>query len=72
MLLLHGMPWLLTGSVLAHEVMHAWLRLAGVHRLSLDVEEGLCQLMAMLWLDSQPPSLEVGRRFSFHDVALSY
>ena len=64
MLVLHGMPWLLTGSVLAHEIMHAWLRLSGLQRLSLDVEEGLCQLMAMLWLDSQPPALEVGCRVS--------
>eukprot|EP00884_Botryococcus_braunii_P000692 jgi/Botrbrau1/10623/Bobra.154_1s0013.1 len=57
-LVLHGLPWLLTGAILAHEVMHAWLRLSGVPRLSADVEEGLCQLMALLWLEAQPPAPE--------------
>lgn len=55
----YGMPWLLTGSILAHELMHAYLRLSGYTRLSLDVEEGLCQLMALLWLEHQPPAPEV-------------
>jgi hypothetical protein len=68
-LVLYGLPWLLTGTILAHELMHAWLRMNGVTGLSLDVEEGLCQLMALLWLEGQPPSPEVcfqglGRRVS--------
>lgn len=54
-----GLPWLLTGSILAHELMHAYLRLSGLTQLSMDVEEGLCQLMALLWLERQPPSPEV-------------
>ena len=49
----YGLPRLLTGSIIAHEVMHAWLRYEHVQHLSLDVEEGLCQLMASLWLESQ-------------------
>ena len=53
-LVLAGLPRLMAGSILAHEVMHAWLRLTGSPKLSLDVEEGLCQLMALLWLESQP------------------
>lgn len=52
-LVLFGLPYLLTGSILAHECMHAWLRLNGVNHLSLDIEEGLCQLMALLWLEAQ-------------------
>ena len=52
-LVLFGLPHLLTGSILAHECMHAWLRLNGVNHLSLDIEEGLCQLMALLWLEAQ-------------------
>ena len=48
-----GLSRLLTGSIIAHEVMHAWLRYRHVRELSLDGEEGLCQLMASLWLDSQ-------------------
>ena len=54
------MSRLLTGSILAHEVMHAWLRLSGYPRLPPMVEEGLCQLMATLWLEQQPPEPEVG------------
>ena len=51
-----GLPRLLTGSIIAHEVMHAWMRYQHVQELSMDVEEGLCQLMAFLWLDSQKQS----------------
>jgi len=53
-----GLPRLLTGSIIAHEVMHAWLRYQHVRELSLDVEEGLCQLMASIWLDCQRASAE--------------
>lgn len=51
-----GLPRFLTGSIIAHEVMHAWLRYQHVRQLSLDVEEGLCQLMASLWLETQQAS----------------
>ena len=54
----YGLPGLLTGSIIAHEVMHAWLRYQHVQNLSLDVEEGLCQLMASLWLESQQPAAD--------------
>lgn len=47
---LYGLPLLLTGSILAHEAMHAWLRLGGYRGLPPEVEEGMCQLMAELWL----------------------
>ena len=53
--MLFGLPWLLTGSILAHETMHAWLRLTGISHLPADVEEGLAQLMALLWLEHQAP-----------------
>ncbi|XP_058220894.1 protein DA1-like isoform X5 [Rhododendron vialii] len=52
-LILYGLPRLLTGSILAHEMMHAWLRLQGYRTLSQDVEEGICQVLAHLWLESQ-------------------
>lgn len=35
--------------------MHAWLRLRGYPRLNMHVEEGLAQLMALLWLERQMP-----------------
>uniref|UniRef100_A0A5B7ASM6 LIM zinc-binding domain-containing protein n=1 Tax=Davidia involucrata TaxID=16924 RepID=A0A5B7ASM6_DAVIN len=52
-LILFGLPRLLTGSILAHEMMHAWLRLAGYPNLSPDVEEGICQVLAHMWLESE-------------------
>ncbi|GMH39633.1 hypothetical protein BSKO_07531 [Bryopsis sp. KO-2023] len=52
-LVLYGLPRLLTGSILAHEMMHAWLKLNQITGLSKDVEEGLCQLMGLIWLEKQ-------------------
>ncbi|XP_019421887.1 PREDICTED: protein DA1-related 1-like [Lupinus angustifolius] len=52
-LVLYGLPRMLTGSILAHEMMHAWLRLKGYHNLSPEVEEGICQVLAHMWLDSE-------------------
>lgn len=58
---LYGLPRLLTGSILAHETCHAYLRMCGYasqRALAPQVEEGLCQLMAMLWLEAQQASLK--------------
>ncbi|WCJ35308.1 DA1 [Euphorbia peplus] len=52
-LILFGLPRLLTGSILAHEMMHAWMRLRGFQHLSQDVEEGICQVLAHMWLETQ-------------------
>ncbi|XP_056168268.1 protein DA1-related 1-like isoform X1 [Syzygium oleosum] len=52
-LILYGLPRLLTGSVLAHEMMHAWLQLEGYPNLSPEVEEGICQVLAHMWLNSE-------------------
>nr|CAB3469620.1 unnamed protein product [Digitaria exilis] len=57
-LILYGLPSscscrLLTGSILAHEMMHAWLRLRGYRTLSPDVEEGICQVLAHMWIESE-------------------
>ncbi|KAK2426631.1 Protein DA1-related 1 [Trifolium repens] len=52
-LVLYGLPRLLTGSILAHEIMHAWLRLKGYPNLSPEVEEGICQVLAHMWLESE-------------------
>ncbi|XP_057423504.1 protein DA1-like isoform X2 [Lotus japonicus] len=59
-LILYGLPRLLTGSILAHEMMHAWLRLKGVRTLSQDVEEGICQVLAHIWLESELSSAPAG------------
>lgn len=52
-LALYGLPRLLTGSILAHELMHGWLRLNGFRNLPPDVEEGICQVLAHMWLESE-------------------
>lgn len=69
---------LLTGAILAHELMHGWLRLKGkihlklprIHHLRLpalnlktnyagfrnlnpEVEEGICQVLSHMWLESE-------------------
>ncbi|KAJ4844450.1 hypothetical protein Tsubulata_028934, partial [Turnera subulata] len=52
-LLLFGLPKLMTGAILAHEFMHMWLRLKGVPNGKLDprIEEGIAQVMGYMWLD---------------------
>lgn len=63
-LILYGLPRLLTGSILAHEMMHAWLRLQGYRTLSQDVEEGICQVLAHMWLISQIATISSGHTSS--------
>lgn len=52
-LVLYGLPRLQTGAILAHELMHGWLRLNGYRNLRHEVEEGICQVLAHLWLESE-------------------
>ncbi|CAI9090759.1 OLC1v1025593C3 [Oldenlandia corymbosa var. corymbosa] len=52
-MILSGLPRLLTGSILANVMMEAWLRLQGYSHLSPEVENGICQLLAYRWPDSQ-------------------
>nr|GEU84127.1 multidrug resistance-associated protein 5 [Tanacetum cinerariifolium] len=47
-LTLYSLP---RGSILAHEMMHAWLQLKGFFNFPSGVEEGICQLLARMWLD---------------------
>eukprot|EP00239_Pterosperma_sp_CCMP1384_P006751 CAMPEP_0197851976 /NCGR_PEP_ID=MMETSP1438-20131217/19370_1 /TAXON_ID=1461541 /ORGANISM="Pterosperma sp., Strain CCMP1384" /LENGTH=664 /DNA_ID=CAMNT_0043465797 /DNA_START=153 /DNA_END=2147 /DNA_ORIENTATION=+ len=64
-LVLFGLPRLLTGSILAHEVMHAWLRLNSRRfstNLDLQVEEGICQVMGYLWLEAEHSRLSTPGR----------
>ncbi|KAM5564793.1 protein DA1 [Rosa sericea] len=69
-LILYGLPRLLTGSILAHEMMHAWLRLKG-YRLSQDVEEGICQVIAHMWLDAELMSGSEGNSASTSSLSSS-
>ncbi|KAH9537878.1 hypothetical protein CY35_16G075200 [Sphagnum magellanicum] len=57
-LVLFGLTRLLTGSILAHELMRAWLRLdRGFPNLPNDVEEGICQVMSHIWLSGELKNL---------------
>ncbi|XP_057417466.1 protein DA1-like [Lotus japonicus] len=57
-LVLFGLPRLYTGMIIAHEMMHAWLILKG-YSTTLDpvVEEGMCEVMAYMWLEAELSSL---------------
>lgn len=52
-LVLYGLPRLLTGAILAHELMHGWLRLKGYCNLNPEVEEGICQVLSYMWLEAE-------------------
>ncbi|XP_019245927.1 PREDICTED: protein DA1-related 1-like isoform X1 [Nicotiana attenuata] len=53
-LILYGFPnRIALGATLAHELMHAWMRVQGYPGLSLPIEEGLSQVMAHKWLEWQ-------------------
>ncbi|KAL9673867.1 hypothetical protein QQ045_030129 [Rhodiola kirilowii] len=52
-LVLYGLPRLLTGSILTHELMHGWLRLKGYRNLNPEVEEGICQMLSYMWLEAE-------------------
>lgn len=72
---LYGLPLLLTGSILAHEAMHAWLRLGGYRGLPPEVEEGMCQLMAELWLAQEAAKQQpvgAGSAIAMHYCVLCY
>jgi len=68
---LSALPRLLAGSVLAHECCHALLRLGAPLSLAPRVEEGVCQLMALLWLEEQASSLQ-GDRAVAHAAQLAH
>ena len=59
---MYGLPWLLTGAILAHEVMHAWVAENDIncghsdgHQMSA-VGEGLAELLSFMWLQAQVPA----------------
>lgn len=50
--ILRGLPWEQFTAVAAHEMGHAWLCLQGIDGLTPVVEEGFCELLGYLWLQS--------------------
>lgn len=61
-IVLYGLPAVAAGAVLAHECTHAHIRIAGGYpRLEPKVEEGLCQLVALLWVENASLNGVAGR-----------
>ncbi|CAH8332752.1 unnamed protein product [Eruca vesicaria subsp. sativa] len=52
-LILYELPRLMTGYILAREMMRAYLRLKGYRNLNKVMEEGICQVLGHMWLESQ-------------------
>ncbi|KAK8959907.1 Protein DA1-related 1 [Platanthera guangdongensis] len=54
-LILKGLPRIVAGLILAHEMMHGWLRLNGCPHGKLDpyVEEGISVVMSYMWLENE-------------------
>ncbi|XP_019414750.1 PREDICTED: protein DA1-like isoform X1 [Lupinus angustifolius] len=52
-LILFGLPRILTGFMIAHEMMHAWMNLSGYEPMSEEVEEGISQVMGHMWLECE-------------------
>ena len=50
---MYGLPRLLSGSILAHECMHAWLVLNYIDCCGKVLNEGMSQLMALMWVEAQ-------------------
>ena len=53
-LMLHGLPAAAFSATYAHELGHVWLFQQHFPELPLQVEEGICELFAYLWLTSNP------------------
>ncbi|CAM9111070.1 unnamed protein product [Ascophyllum nodosum] len=71
-LVLCGLPYASFSSILAHEAMHAVMKLDTSYptRLPQQVEEGMCQLIAWLWLERLAG--KNAAMYSYHDSADHY
>lgn len=47
---LQGLPPIMFGRTVSHEIGHAWLAMAGARAVEEQVEEGFCELAAYAWL----------------------
>ena len=71
-LVLYGLPRDLTASILAHEAMHVWLKLnrGFPFRMPPKLEEGLCQVIAYLYLESLVETEQTGMLPTFDDPVI--
>ena len=62
LLVLKDLPLLKFGTVVAHEVMHAYMTQNGFGQVPARVAEGLCQLLAYAWIIRQDGMLSTAER----------
>jgi hypothetical protein len=69
-LVLYGLPADLTGAILAHEAMHAWIKLNKQFPFSLPpkIEEGLCQVIADKYLELTSSSTFMAKSDALSDA----
>jgi Protein DA1/LIM domain len=48
--LMQDLPYEHLGKIVAHELTHVMMHMHGMHRLPSEINEGMCELMAYLWL----------------------
>lgn len=73
-LVLYGLPRDLAGSVLAHEAMHAFIKLSPElfpQDLPRDLEEGLCQVIAYAYLEFLSKSKQ-GAEENIYEIQRAY
>ncbi|KAF6166593.1 hypothetical protein GIB67_005455 [Kingdonia uniflora] len=70
--ILRGLTRIETLATLAHELMHAWFWLNGFRRIRGPVEEGVCEVIAYLWVASEivtsrlsPYEMKLGEFYRF-------
>ncbi|KAL0657086.1 hypothetical protein Bca4012_077670 [Brassica carinata] len=71
-LILYGLPRLLTGYILAHEMMHAYLRLNGCRNLNTVMEEGICQVLGHMWTPSEANAGKKGEWSEFEKKLVEF
>jgi hypothetical protein len=76
-LILYGLPRDLSSSILAHEAMHAWLRLQKDFALDVEMmaEEGMCQFVShryVSYLDKQKGQSSAAQDISHENVSRAY
>jgi len=60
-ILLKGLPMVVAGATIAHELMHCWLFLQRFPELDEETEEGLSEVAAYTWLTDRINNPEVSK-----------
>ncbi|XP_062007051.1 protein DA1-related 1-like, partial [Rosa rugosa] len=66
-LIWYGLPRILTGSLLAQQMMRAWLRLNCCPNMSPEVEKCICRYFAHRWLEYSSSSYSSKKLYEFEE-----